>query len=171
MTAPAGFVIEPATLADAPAIAAILNHAIEHTTANWNDQPQSDARMTLWLQEKAAGEWPVLVARDAKRGPALGYATCGPFRTFPGYRFTVEDSVYVAPDAQRRGVGRALLGALIETARAAGLHAMVAGSDAENASSIALHSALGFTEVARMPEVGRKFDRWLTLVLMQRALD
>jgi L-amino acid N-acyltransferase YncA len=101
----------------------------------------------------------------------IGFATYGDFRAWPGYAQTVEHSLYVAPEHQRQGTGGLLLEALVARARADRLHVMVAGIAADNAASIALHAMLGFAEVGRMPEIGRKFDRWLDLVLMQLILD
>jgi phosphinothricin acetyltransferase len=101
----------------------------------------------------------------------VGYAYAGPYRPRPAYRFTVEDSLYLAPQAQRRGIGTALLARLIETCTARGARQMVAViGDAANAGSIAVHARAGFVEAGRLAQVGRKFDRWLDIVLMQRAL-
>jgi phosphinothricin acetyltransferase len=113
----------------------------------------------------------VLVAVEGGAGDkVLGYASYGPFRAFDGYRQTVEHSVYVAEGARRRGVAFALLLALEERARAGGMHVMIGGVAADNASSLALHRKLGFVETGRMPEVGQKFGRWLDLVFMQKLL-
>ena len=111
---------------------------------------------------------PVLVAEEG--GAVCGFASYGPFRAFDGYAETVEHGLYVAREAQRRGHGAALLGALVARAEAAGLHVMVAAIEARNEASLALHERFGFARVGLMPEVGRKFDRWLDLVLMQRIL-
>ena len=100
----------------------------------------------------------------------IGYGSFGDFRAFDGYRFTVENSVYVAETARRRGAASALLAALIERARTIGKHVMVAGIAGENDISIRLHAKHGFVETARMPEVGFKFGRWLDLVFMQLRL-
>jgi phosphinothricin acetyltransferase len=172
MSSDPSFLIRPARVSDAAGIAAILNDAILHTTASWADAPRSEEETAAWLAAKATDGLPVLVAcaPDADGGGILGYASYGAFRAWAGYKHTVEHSVYVAKEARRRGMGEGLLAALIERARAAGLHVMVGGIGSENEASLALHSKLGFTEVARMPEVGRKFDRWLTLVLVQRML-
>jgi phosphinothricin acetyltransferase len=94
----------------------------------------------------------------------------GIFRPFQGYRYTVEHSVYVAPAMQRRGIGALLLRHLIEDAKALGKHVMVGGIAADNLASLALHVRLGFTETARMPELGYKFGRWLDLVFVQKIL-
>jgi phosphinothricin acetyltransferase len=101
---------------------------------------------------------------------AVGFASFGDFRPFPGYRHTVENSVYVDERHHRLGVGRSLLAALIERATALDKHVMIAGIEAANAASINLHASLGFVEVGRMPEVGCKFGRWLDLVFMQKRL-
>lgn len=160
--------IRDATDADLPALLAIHNHAVRDSTAIWSDTLSTIAERKAWLDEKARRGFAVLVADDGDG--LLGYASYGDFRPFPGYVHTVENSVYVRPGCHRRGIGRRLLEALVDTARDRGLHMMVAGIDAGNAPSLALHAALGFTEVARMPEVGKKFGRWLDLVLMQRRL-
>jgi phosphinothricin acetyltransferase len=107
-------------------------------------------------------------------GAVIGFAAYGGFRDttlWPGYRFTVESSVHVVEGHHGRGVGRALMTALVEHAAAAGLHVMVAAVDGENAGSVEFHRAIGFVEVGRMPEIGRKFGRWLDLVLLQRVLS
>jgi phosphinothricin acetyltransferase len=114
----------------------------------------------------------VLVADE--QGEVLGFAAYEYFRgegKWPGYRLTMEQSIHVRGDSWGRGVGRALIEALLERARAAGVHVMVAAIDSENGESLRFHERLGFVEVARMPQTGVKFGRWLTLVLMQRVLD
>jgi phosphinothricin acetyltransferase len=147
------FTIEAAAPADVPAIAAILNDAILNSVAAWRDR-----------------DFAVLVARGAD-GAVLGYASYGAFRAYSGYRHTVEHSVYVTGLARGQGIGTALLARLIERARVQGLHVMIGGLEAGNAASMALHTAQGFVETARMPEVGRKFERWLTLVFVQKILS
>ena len=114
----------------------------------------------------------MLMADDA--GEVAGYASYGPFRgegKWPGYRQTVEHSIHVREDYWGLGVGRALIEGLVERARTADIHVMVAAIDSENEGSIRFHARLGFVEVARMPQTGQKFGRWLDLVLMQRILD
>lgn len=154
---------------DLVAILAIYNHAVLHTTAVWNETPGTIGERHLWFDAKQQRGFPVLVAVEGDK--VLGFASYGDFRPFPGYSQSVEHSIYVAPDAHRRGIGRALLGALIARGRAAGLHAMIGGIDASNDGSIALHQAMGFTQVGRMPQVGHKFGRWLDLVFMQKLLS
>jgi phosphinothricin acetyltransferase len=160
--------IRDATEADLPRILAITNDAILHSTAVWHLVPETLETRHAWFAARRARGFPVLVAEQD--GAVAGFASYGDFRPFAGYAATVENSLYVDPAAQRRGVGLALLQGLVAHATAAGLHTMVAAIEAGNAASIALHARLGFTQVGRMPEVGRKFDRWLDLVLMQRML-
>lgn len=160
--------IRDATEDDLPRILEILNEAIENTTAVWSWTPLDLDNRRRWLGARRARGFPVLVAETGDG--VQGYASYGPFRDWDGYAATVEHSLYIDARARGRGLGRLLMAALIERARAAGLHAMIGGIDADNAVSIRLHRALGFAEVARLPEVGRKFDRWLDLVLMQKSL-
>ena len=162
--------IRDAETADLPAIRAIYNDAVENTTAIWNETLVDLADRARWLEARRAAGYPVLVAVDATDA-VLGYASFGDWRAFDGYRHTVEHSVYVAADARGRGLGETLMRALIERARAAGKHVMVAGIEAGNAPSIALHEKLGFTLVGTMPQVGCKFGRWLDLAFLQLLLD
>ena len=101
----------------------------------------------------------------------MGFATFGDFRPWPGYRYTVEHTVHVREDCRGQGIGSELVRALFPRATALGKHVMIAGVDAANTASIRFHEALGFEQVALLKEVGRKFDRWLDLVLLQRWLD
>jgi len=160
--------IDDAAAGDLPAIAAILNEAIENTTSIWYDEPRTQDWMDAWFELKRLKGWPVLVARFD--GRVVGYASYGEFRPHAGYRDTMEHSVYVERSVRGAGIGRTLLTKLSERARANGVHVLVGGIAVENATSIALHQALGFVEVARMPEVGQKFGRWLTLIFMQKVL-
>lgn len=160
--------IEDAVAGDLPVIAAILNEAIANTTAVWYDDPRTPDWMAAWFELKRLKGWPVLVARCD--GRVLGYASYGEFRPHAGYRDMLEHSVYVDGSARGAGIGRKLLTALIERARENGVHVLVGGIAGENTASIGLHAALGFQEVARMPEVGQKFGGWLTLVFMQKIL-
>lgn len=160
--------IDDARDSDLPDILAITNGVIRSTNAIWRDEPVSfEDRRDWWHARRDAG-FPVLVARVPG---VVGFASYGPFRGEPGYRFTVEHSVHVAAPARGRGVGRGLLEALIARAREDGLHRMVAGIDAEAQVSLALHARLGFVEAGRLSEVGRKGDGWRDLVFMARALD
>jgi len=161
--------IRPAALADIPAITRIYAHAVEHGTASFELAPPDEAEMTRRMQALLDGKFPYLAAE--LDGRVAGYAYAGLYRTRPAYRFTLEDSVYVAPEAQRRSVGRALLAALIETAATRGFRQMIAViGDSEQTASIALHAALGFAYIGTLASTGFKFGRWLDTVLMQRAL-
>lgn len=161
--------VRDATEADLPAILDIFNHAVRHTTAIFSDTEADLAGRRAWMLERQGKSYPVLVAEDV--GNVLGFASFGDFRSFPGYRLSVEHSVYVHHAVHRSGVGRQLMEALIERARVAGKHVIIGGIDAGNPSSLALHASLGFIETARMPQVAAKFGRWLDLVFMQLILD
>ena len=161
--------IRHATEADLPAIRDIYNHAVEHTTAIWNEVVVDLENRRQWWRARLDAGFPVLVA-VSEAGEVLGYSSYGTFRAFDGFRNTVEHSVYVAEGAQRRGVATLLMQALEAEARKAGLHVMLGGIAADNPGSLALHQRLGFTETGRLPQVGRKFDRWLDLVFMQKVL-
>jgi len=160
--------VRSASDADLPAILAIYNDAVLRTTAIWMDAAVDLAERRAWYDARRARSYPVLVAETD--GTTVGYGSFGDFRPFEGYRFTVEHSVYVAEQARGKGIGAALLQTLIEEARKLGKHVMVGGIAADNTASLALHTRLGFRETARMPEVGRKFGRYLDLVFMQKTL-
>ena len=162
------YAIEAAAPADIPAIAAILNDAILNSVAAWREAPMTEEEMEAWFEGRTR-DYAVLVARGAD-GAVLGYASYGAFRAYSGYRHTVEHSVYIRGDVRGQGIGKALLARLTERARVQGLHVMIGGLEAGNQASLALHAGQGFVETARMPEVGRKFERWLTLVFVQRIL-
>jgi phosphinothricin acetyltransferase len=157
--------IEDATDSDLPAILEIYNDAIANTTAVFSDQPVTLDRQRDWMSARRAGGNPVIVARVD--GSVAGFASYGDFRPWPGYGSTVEHSVYVLAARRREGIGRGLLSELLDRARGAGKHAMIAGIDAENDASLRMHEQFGFQEVGRLPEVARKFDRWLHLVFME----
>jgi phosphinothricin acetyltransferase len=160
--------IRPAQAADLPVLLEIYNEAVVHTTASWDLLPWTPVEHAEWYATKAEHRQPILVATDDEE--ILGYAAYGPFRPKAGYAATMEHSVYVRPSSQGRGIGRSLLVAIIEAARANGVHALIGGLSADNDISMALHRSFGFVEVGRLPEVGRKFDRWLDLVLLQLIL-
>ncbi len=160
--------IRDATEADLPRILAITNQAIAETTALWTIAPATLETRGAWMRDRLAHGFPVIVAEHA--GEVAGFGSYGPFRPHDGYLHTVEHSLYVDPPMQGRGLGRALLTALIERAQADAKHAMVGGIEATNAASVRLHQAAGFEAAGTLREVGRKFDRWLDLTFMVRML-
>ena len=161
--------IAPAQEADLEGITAIYNDVIATSTAVFSDAPVTVENRREWLAERRARGFPVLVARES--GEVLGFGSFGDFRAWPGYRTTVEHSVHVAAEQRRRGIGALLVRALIEEARALGMHVMIAGVVSTNEASLALHRRLGFVEVGRFPEIARKFDEWPELVMLQLALE
>ena len=138
-------------------------------TASFELEPPDEAEMARRMQALLDGGFPYIVAEID--GALAGYAYAGPYRPRPAYRFSVEDSIYIDPDAQRSGVGRALLEHLIEECERRGFRQMIAViGDSAQTPSIELHRALGFRMIGDVENVGYKFDRWLDSVLMQRAL-
>lgn len=163
--------VREATEVDVLAIRDIFNALIPTATVAWRDELATTEEMESWFAECRRLAHPVFVAEA--HGEVVGYTCWASFRggeRFPGYRHTVELTIHVRGDQHGHGIGRTLLSVLAEEAHRRDVHVLVAGIDADNTSSIAFHEALGFTEVARLPEVGRKFDRWLDLVLMQRVI-
>lgn len=155
---------------DLEGVTAIYNDAVLNTTAIWNEVAVDLSNRRAWLADRERAGYPVLVAVD-EGGSVLGYASFGDWRAFDGYRHTVEHSVYVRSDVRGGGIGKALMAELIARARAIGKHVMVAGIEAENRSSIALHERFGFEQVGLLPQVGMKFGRWLDLAFLQLVLD
>lgn len=161
--------LRSATEADLPGILAIYNDAVLNSTAIWNDSAVDIANRRAWLTDRQVKSYPVIVAAGTEDG-VLGYASFGDFRPFDGFRISVEHSVYVAESARGQGLGRILLEALFEPARALGKRVMIGGITADNEVSLRLHARLGFIETGRMPGIGIKFGRRLDLVLMQKEL-
>lgn len=159
--------IRPAEEHDAAAIAAIYNHYIETSTATFDTESKSVDDRVAWLSEHG-GEYPVLVAEQD--GDVVAWGCLSRWGTRCAYRHTVEISTYVAPDATRSGLGPALCEALIAEARRADHHAIVSQIVSENEPSLKMAARLGFAEVGRLREVGRKFDRWLDVILMELVL-
>jgi len=161
--------IRAATLNDVPTIHAIYSHNVLTGTASWEYDPPSLDEMRARMCAILEKGYPYFVAES--EGRIAGYTYASSYRPRIGYRFTVEDSVYVLDDFHGRGVGRALLNTLIGACSAKGYKQMVAViGDSANVASIKLHRAVGFTHAATMPNIGYKFERWLDSVLMQRAL-
>ena len=153
---------------DLPAILDIHNDAIRTTTAIWDEHEVDLDDRRAWFDGRRSAGLPVLVAE--LDGSVIGFASYGPWRAKSGYRFTVENSVYVHPDHRGRGAANALMPALIDHAKGGDVHTIVAGIEATNAGSIALHEKFGFRRVALLPEVGFKFGRWLDLAYLQLSL-
>lgn len=161
--------IRTATVEDAPAITEILNREIRTGLAIWRyDERSVDDIVTLIATRLAAGHGAFVAEINAA---VIGWASYGLFRAGEGYGRTMEHSVHVDIAHRRSGVGRSLMKHLLDHADEAGVHAMIGAIESTNAASIALHAEFGFVEVGRLPEVGRKFDRWLSLVLMQRTAN
>lgn len=168
-TASDGVAIRPATAADLPGILAIYNDAVLNTTATYDYEPRTLAQREAWFADHQRDNYPVFVAADAE-GRVLGWSSLNPYHSRPGYRFTADNSIYVAADQRGRGVGRRLLAPLLDAARERGLHAIIAVIDADNEVSIRMHAAFGFEPVGRFKEVGFKFGRWLDVVYMERLI-
>jgi L-amino acid N-acyltransferase YncA len=161
--------IRPAGLRDIAAITRIYDHAVRHGTASFEIEPPDEHEMVRRYEELRDGRYPYLVAELG--GTIAGYAYAGPYRDRPAYDWSVENSIYIAPQSQRRGIGRALLEQLIVAAQERGFRQMIAIiGDSANAASIELHRAAGFRMVGTFDNVGFKFGRWLDSVLMQRPL-
>lgn len=163
---PAG--IRLAVVADAPALRAIYNDAVEHSTATFDLVPRSLDEQRAWLAARSGAFAAIVAVDDA--GDVVGFASLSPYKERAAYRTTVEDSIYVRGDQQGRGVGKQLLRHLIEVAEASGFHAVMARIEASGTASRALHAACGFELVGIEREVGRKFNRWLSVAVMQRLL-
>jgi L-amino acid N-acyltransferase len=161
--------IRDAALADLPELLAIYNEVLANSTAIWSDQPRTEEAQHAWLTERMQRGLPVLVCAVGER--IAGYCSYGPFRAWSGYDATVESSIYFAPEQRGRGLGAGLLQALLDRAKQQGLHVVIAGIDADNAASIRLHAKLGFEPCGHLHQVGRKFGRYLDLLLYERRLE
>ena len=165
-----GFSIRDSAEGDLAAVAAIYAHHVRFGLGSFEEEVPAAAELARRRAEVLAKQLPYLVAADGS-GAVLGYAYAAPYRARSAYRFSVEDSIYVAPAAGRRGVGRALLAELILRCGEAGYRQMVAViGDSGNAASIGLHEQLGFRRVGLLPAIGFKHGRWVDSVLMQREL-
>jgi phosphinothricin acetyltransferase len=162
--------IRPAAERDIPAITAIYGHNVLYGTGTFELEPPIVAEMTRRWAEIVCRGFPYLSAEF--EGEVVGYAYASTYRPRIGYRFTVEDSVYIHPEHLGKGIGRALLAALIRECEQAGLQQMIAViGDSGNRASIRLHESAGFQHAGVMRNVGQKFDRWLDTVFMQKALS
>lgn len=157
--------VRPATAQDADAIVAIVNPVIDTTTITFTTARKTQDSTNADIAARAGAYFVATQAEDV-----VGFATYFPFRNGPGYARTKEHTIVLAPAAQGLGAGRALMAALCDHARAAGVHSLWAGVSAENPAGVHFHKAVGFTEIATLPEVGFKFGRWIDLVLLQKRL-
>jgi L-amino acid N-acyltransferase len=164
-------VVRDATEDDLAAMVAMVNTEIADSPYVYAETPLTVEDRRDWLASHRSALLPVLVATEADDAEnVVGWAALSPYRASSGYRFTAELSVYVARSAHRRGIGSELIAALLDRAERSGLHALVGSVDADNAPSLALLERFGFTEAGRLPDVGRKFDRWRTQLLVLHRL-
>ncbi len=161
--------VKNATLSDAPAIAAIYAHHVAQGTATFELDPPDAAEMAARIDKVLSSGWPWLVAREPS-GTVLGYAYAAPYHSRPAYQYTCEDSIYIHHEHLGRGLGTALLNALLLQAEASGFRQMVALIAGTEPASLALHERAGFAHCGRLVSVGRKHDKWIDVIQMQRAL-
>ncbi len=157
--------IRNATEADLPQLLEIYNDVIINTTAVYDYEPHTLEMRKQWFETKQQQGFPVFVAIDGNE--IAGFSSFGPFRAWAGYRFSVENSIYVSKNHRGKGIAKLLMPPLIEAAKTLGMHTIIAGVDATNEASIKLHEQFGFVETAHMKEVGFKFDKWLDLKFLQ----
>jgi len=162
------FIVRPYIESDAPAILEIINDSILNTCHNYDYEPKTLKEVRELFQGKLKVGYPILVGETNNK--VCGYATYGTFRVKPGYNRTIEHSIYLNKNAQGKGLGTEMMNQLMNIAKTQGHHVMIAGMDSENLGSYRFHERIGFKEVARFPEVGFKFGKWLTLVFMQIIL-
>lgn len=161
--------IRPAAEKDLPALLEIYNHVILHTTAVYSYQPHTMEARREWYASKLKDGLPVFVAEED--GRVVGFSSYGPFRAWPAYKYSIENSVYVAASERGKGIGKLLIQPLIDEARRQNYHAIIASIDASNQSSLRLHRSFGFEEVAHFRQVGFKFGRWLDLKFLELLLE
>ena len=162
-------IIRPSQLEDIPAITAIYAHHVLHGTGTFEVDPPTQDDMTSRRADVLSKYLPYLVATEGDK--LLGFAYCNWFKPRPAYRFSAEDSIYMAPDAQSRGLGRALLAELMAQAELAGVRKLIAViGDSANVGSVGVHRSVGFSHVGTLKSCGWKFDRWLDVVMMDKSL-
>ena len=165
----APIILRDAVEGDLPQILEIYNDVILTTTAVYSEAPHTLEMRLAWFKERRSAGFPVVVT--VQDGLITGFGTYGHFRVWPCYRFTVEHSVYVHKDWRGQGISKVLLQYIIDHARNAGMHALIAGIDSENPASLQLHVNYGFVQVAHFKEVGFKFGRWLDLKFLELILS
>jgi L-amino acid N-acyltransferase YncA len=151
-------------------ILAILNEAIVHSTSIYDYRPRTMESMAAWFETKRKAQFPVIGA-VADTGELLGFASYGGFRAWPGYKYTVEHSIYVAVQHRGKGLGKLLLQEVIDTAREQNYHVLIGGIDSQNTVSIQLHTRFGFQHAGTLRQVGFKFGRWLDLSFYELILN
>nr|WP_312987119.1 N-acetyltransferase family protein [Comamonas koreensis] len=162
--------VRASTPDDIPALTRIYAHHVLHGTGSFETEAPSEAEMTRRRDEVLSRQLPYLVAEDDD-GQILGYAYANWFKARPAYRFSAEDSIYVADGQHGRGLGRLLMNALIAHCEAAGVRKLIAViGDSNNLGSVGVHRAAGFSQVGVMRSVGWKFGRWLDIVMMEKTL-
>lgn len=152
-----------------PSIMAIFNDAIIHSTALWEYNPRTLETITAWYEAKTRGNFPV-IGIENNEGEFMGFASYGVFRNWPGYKYSVEHSVYVDARFHGKGIGTLLMQELIRLAQSQNYHTMIGAIDASNEASMALHRRLGFEYCGTIRQAGFKFGHWLDMVLYQRIL-
>ena len=158
-------IIRPAVEGDAGRLAEIQNPVIRDTAITFNPKERSEAEMRAAVRDR-----PCFLVAEV-RGRVMGFASYDQFRKGPGYARTVEHTIVISEEGRGQGMGRALMDAIVEHARDAGIGSIWAGVSGENPTGVAFHASLGFEEVARLPKVGYKFGRWMDLVLLRKCLD
>ena len=166
---PAHVKVRPASHDDLSGILEIYNEAVLNTTATYDYDPRTIEHRIAWYDDHAKNNYPIFVAVN-DQGRVVGWSALNQFHARIGYRFTSENSVYVAADQRGKGIGKLLMPPLIEGARQRGLHAILAGIDANNEASVRLHTSFGFEKVAHLRQVGFKFGRWLDVIYMELLL-
>jgi L-amino acid N-acyltransferase len=161
--------VRPATHADLHGILDIYNDCVLTTTATYDYEPRTLEHRVAWFEDHVKQDYAVFVAENDAR-KIVGWSALNPYHARMGYRFTSENSVYVAAEHRGQGIGKLLLAPLIDAARKRGLRAIIAAIDAQNAASIRLHEQFGFEKVGHFKNVGFKFDRWLDVVYMELLL-
>ncbi|HEX4852375.1 MAG TPA: GNAT family N-acetyltransferase [Puia sp.] len=153
---------------DVEDLLSIYNNIILETTAIFEYQPHTLAMRQAWFAAKKKDGYPVFIAEENEK--IMGFSSYGPFRAWPAYKYSVENSVYVDKEYRGRGIGKLLIPPLINAAIQRDMHVIVASIEATNASSLRLHESFGFEEVAHFKQVGFKFGRWLDLKFLQLTL-
>ena len=161
--------VRPTTRDDLFGILEIYNEAVLNTTASYDYEPRTLEHRIAWFEDHVKNNLPVLVVVN-EAGRVVGWGALNRYHDRKGYQFTAENSVYVAANLRGSGIGRLLMRPLVDAARERGLHAILAGIDAENEASIRLHASFGFLKVAHLKQVGFKFGRWLDVVYMELLL-